>query len=465
MTPEFLRFVRKWTLVAWAILGTGIFLGGWWAYHVLGWGGYWGWDPVENVSLLPWLTATAFIHSIMVQERRGMLKVWNMGLLLASYVLAIFGTFVVRSGLISVRPLVRAVGDRAVLPRLPDSGDCPGDRADHFPAADAAIGQHIRCGRLTRVRLPAQQRNFHRDCVRDVLGNRLSADLRDGHRDGDDGRPAVLPAGQRAALPGHADPDGYRTVASLATDARAGAHARVDRAAPDWRSSRSSHYCCSSASRWRRPESRRRCSRLATVGVEYWRGARLRRKNAGDSLPVAVYRLARRDPRRYGGYIVHLGVAIIAIGIVGSTFFQTERRVVLNEGESVDVAEYTLVYEELVETRTTDAQVFTAPVDVHGRRQRQRCDRGQALLLQRLRRPADDAGGVNTVGFDDVYVMLTEWDETGAANLHIFINPLVSWIWVGGLVYLFGMVVIFWPAPVARRAAAAIRPDAGRSGR
>jgi cytochrome c-type biogenesis protein CcmF len=99
MSLDWLRFVRRWALIAWAILGTGIFLGGWWAYHVLGWGGYWGWDPVENVSLLPWLTATAFIHSIIVQERRGMLKVWNVGLLLASYVLAIFGTFVVsRSG-------------------------------------------------------------------------------------------------------------------------------------------------------------------------------------------------------------------------------------------------------------------------------------------------------------------------------------------------------------------------------
>jgi cytochrome c-type biogenesis protein CcmF len=202
---------------------------------------------------------------------------------------------------------------------------------------------------------------------------------------------------------------------------------------------------------------------IGAVGVEYWRGARLRRKNAGDSLPVAVYRLARRDPRRYGGYIVHLGVAIIAIGIVGSTFFQTERRVVLNEGESVDVAEYTLVYEELVETRTTDAQVFTARMDVMLDGSDKGVIEAKRFFYNGFADQPTTQVAVNTVGFDDVYVMLTEWDETGAANLHIFINPLVSWIWVGGLVYLFGMVVIFWPAPVARRAAAAI-PSRMRGG-
>ena len=201
---------------------------------------------------------------------------------------------------------------------------------------------------------------------------------------------------------------------------------------------------------------------IGAVGVEYWRGARLRRKNAGDSLPVAVFRLARRDPRRYGGYIVHLGVAIIAIGIVGSTFFQTERRVVLNEGESVQVAEYTLVYEELVETRTSDAQVFTARMDVLVDGSDKGVVEAKRFFYNGFTDQPTTQVAVNTVGVDDVYVMLTQWDENGAANLHIFINPLVSWIWAGGLVYLFGMVVIFWPAPEVRRAAV---PAASRSRR
>src|SRR5258706_1329871 len=101
LDTTWLRAIRRWTLVAWSIQTAGLMLGAWWAYHVLGWGGYWGWDPVENAALFPWLTATAFLHSTMVQERRGMLKVWNLGLIIASFALAIFGTFEVRSGLIS----------------------------------------------------------------------------------------------------------------------------------------------------------------------------------------------------------------------------------------------------------------------------------------------------------------------------------------------------------------------------
>jgi len=101
LDSEWLRSIRRWTLAAWSIQTTGLVLGAWWAYHVLGWGGYWGWDPVENAALLPWLTATAFLHSTMVQERRGMLKVWNLFLVIASFALSIFGTFIVRSGIIS----------------------------------------------------------------------------------------------------------------------------------------------------------------------------------------------------------------------------------------------------------------------------------------------------------------------------------------------------------------------------
>src|SRR5437763_6559383 len=101
LDSDWLRSIRRWTLASWSIQTAGLMLGAWWAYHVLGWGGYWGWDPVENAALFPWLTATAFLHSTMVQERRGMLKVWNLGLVIASFALAIFGTFEVRSGLIS----------------------------------------------------------------------------------------------------------------------------------------------------------------------------------------------------------------------------------------------------------------------------------------------------------------------------------------------------------------------------
>jgi cytochrome c-type biogenesis protein CcmF len=190
----------------------------------------------------------------------------------------------------------------------------------------------------------------------------------------------------------------------------------------------------------------------AAVVVEYWRGARLRRKNTGEVLPAAVFQLARRDPRRYGGYIVHLGVVIIAIGIIGSTFFQTERQVVLARGESVDVAEYTLRYERLGEHRTSDARVVTAYIDVSRSGDDKGVIEARRHFYNGFENQPTTQVATETVGFDDVYVMLTDWDESGAANLRIFINPLVSWIWAGGVVYLFGMVVIFWPSPQVRRA-------------
>ena len=111
--------VRRTTLVAWGFLTIGIVLGAWWSYEVLGWGGYWGWDPVENASLLPWLTATAFIHSVMVQERRGMLRVWNLSLVLATFCLTILGTFLTRSGVVDVGAQLHAVADRSVAADVP----------------------------------------------------------------------------------------------------------------------------------------------------------------------------------------------------------------------------------------------------------------------------------------------------------------------------------------------------------
>lgn len=450
MSVEWLRFVRKWALIAWAVLGAGIFLGGWWAYHVLGWGGYWGWDPVENVSLLPWLTATAFIHSILVQERRGMLKVWNMALLLASYVLAIFGTFVVRSGLIqsvhsfaisTIGPyflgfmtVVAAVSIALIAWRLPlmrseNTFDAVLSRESGFLLNNlvfVGIGFATFWGTIYPVFSEA------------VAGERMTV-----------GRPfynqvngplfllmlilmgiGPLLAWRRSTFEAVARAARFPLLAAIVAIvvilllfgqpmAAAGAAAAV--------------------------------FAIGSVIVEYWRGARLRRKNAGESVPVAVFTLARRDPRRYGGYIVHLGVAVIAIGIIGSTFFQTERQVVLNPGESVEVAEYTLTYQELAPSQERDREVWTASIGVESGGS----DRGTMAAKRFYYRGYESQPttqvAVSTVGFDDVYVMLTEWNEDRAASLHIFINPLVSWVWVGGLIYLIGMIVVFWPAPAPRR--------------
>ncbi|RIK44604.1 MAG: cytochrome C biogenesis protein [Chloroflexi bacterium] len=448
MSAEWLRFVRRWTMIAWAILGAGIFFGGWWAYHVLGWGGYWAWDPVENVSLLPWLTATAFIHSIMVQERRGMLKVWNISLLLASYVLAVFGTFVVRSGLISsvhsfalsdIGPYflgflaaVTALAVGLIAWRLPllqseNTFDSMVSREAGFLLNNllfAGIAFATFWG--TVYPLISEAFNDTRMTVGAPFYNQVNGPLLllllilMGIGPLLAWRQTIVPILLRSLRA----PLALALLAIIGVLAFFGQPmAAIGIAAAVFA--------------------------IGAIVVEYWRGARLRRKNAGDAFPVAIYHLTRRDPRRYGGYIVHLGVAIIAIGIVASTFFQSERLVVLEQGQAVTVAGYTIRYDNLREQRSRDARIVTADLTVT-RGGSSETFEAHRYFFNRFEDQPTTRVGVVTLRFTDVYVMLTEWSDTGAANLHIFINPLVTWIWAGGFVYLIGMFVIFWPAAQPR---------------
>jgi len=446
MTTDWLRFVRRWALVSWAVLSAGIFLGGWWAYHVLGWGGYWAWDPVENVSLLPWLTLTAFVHSIMVQERRGMLKTWNVGLLLASFLLSIFGTFIVRSGLISsvhafalsdIGPYflgfltfmlvgsVALVVWRLPLMRSENSFESVWSRESGF-LLNNLVFTGIAFATLWGTIYPLITEAFQGTAItvgapfyNQVNGPLLVLLL------------VLMGVGpllawrrtvMAALLRSIAIPLGVTLLCLFGIlflfgqpMAAIGAAAAV--------------------------------FAVCAVLVEYWRGVKLRRKNAGDNVPTAVYRLTRRDPRRFGGYIVHLGVAIIAIGIVGSWFFSTERQVIVSPGDTVDVAGYTITYQRLGETFTRDARVVTAHVNVSSGGRDHGSMGAQRFTYRGFEDQTTTQVAINTVGFDDVYVMLLEWGEGSQAHLRIFVNPLVTWIWAGGAVYLLGMFVLFLPAP------------------
>ncbi len=450
MGREWIQFVRNWALVSWAILSVGIFLGGWWAYHVLGWGGYWAWDPVENVSLLPWLTITAFIHSIMVQERRGMLKVWNAGLIIASFLLSILGTFIVRSGLISsvhafalsdVGPyflgflLVSLVGSVALLIyRLP------------LMRAEGSFDSVV-----------SREAGF-------LLNNLLFVGIAFATLWGTI-YPLVTEAVQGTAItvgiPFYNQVNGPMLLVLLVLMGIGPLLA--------WRKTAvdvlirsitgpliiSVGVICVLLFLFGQPLPvigiGAAVFAMGAVVVEYARGARLRQKNAGDHIPIAIYRLARRNPRRYGGYIVHLGVAVIAIGIIASWTFQSERQVIIEEGEQVQVAEYTFVYRDLDEQLNSDNRAITATIDVYNGGSKEGTIEAKRFFYRGFEDQPTTRVGTMTSGFDDVYVMLQEWsEETGAANIRIFINPLIPWLWAGGAIYLFGMFVLFFPSPKPR---------------
>ncbi len=446
MGKEWLKFVRNWALVSWAILSTGIFLGGWWAYHVLGWGGYWAWDPVENMSILPWFTVTAFIHSVMVQERRGMLRVWNVSLVLASFCLSFLGTFVVRSGLIS------SVHAFAVS-----------DIGGYFLGAVLSM-LALSIG-LVVWRLPMLKATGNFDSVVSRESGFLLNNL-------------LFVAIAFATL--------WGTLYPLATEAIQGTAITVG--IPFYNTVNGPMLLAllilmgvGPLLTWRRT-AREALLRaigiplavsivvifamlflfgqpmaaagvaaavfaIGAVVVEYYRGIRLRRKNAGDSVPTAFLKLLRRDPRRYGGYIVHLGVALIAIGIVGSWFFQTEKQVIAAPGETIDVAGYQLKYLNISQDLMPDGTTVMADVQVFKDGKSEGVITAERFFYRNFENQPTTKVGIETVGFDDVYVMLLEWDENDNANLRIFVNPLVPWIWVGGGIYFIGMLTLAWPAP------------------
>ena len=214
---EWIHTTRRWTLVTWFFQSTGILLGAGWAYAVLGWGGYWGWDPVENASLLPWLTATAFLHSVMMQEKKGMMKVWNMVLVAATFFLCIFGTILTRTGIVSsVHAFAQspignyfvsflAIGIAATI--LPDP------RPARLPEERSAARERG----FARIELPVQQPDPAGELLRGPVGHAVPGDLRSGHRREDLGRRAVLQPGEDSDRAVPAVPDRCRSADRVAT--------------------------------------------------------------------------------------------------------------------------------------------------------------------------------------------------------------------------------------------------------
>ena len=243
---------RRWTLFAWGFLSVGIVLGAWWSYEVLGWGGVWGWDPVENASLLPWLTGTAFIHSVLVQERRGMLRVWNLSLLAATFCLTILGTFLTRSGVLES---VHAFSDGPIGVYLLDvlrPGRRHVDRAHRLAGRPAALAGHDRLAAVARGGLPGQQRAVRAVRLRGAAGHRLPA--RGGGAAGSAalGRSAVLRPDDHAARPGPAHADGDRPGPAVAQGVRRAPAPPALLARLPGRRLRRRARCCSAPTDWRR---------------------------------------------------------------------------------------------------------------------------------------------------------------------------------------------------------------------
>ena len=414
---------RRFALLAWSFQTTGLVLGMWWAYHVLGWGGYWGWDPVENVALMPWLATTAYLHSAQVQERRGRLKAWNFGLVILAFLLVVFGTFIVRSG------VVPSVHTFAVSPIGPWFFGFLGVCIVFSVAllvwrAGSLRGANEPAAAVSREGAFALQNLLLIGLIAVVFWGTVLPLV-----SGMVGLPRVVDASyyERAAGP---------LLAAVLALMAAGPLLPWRRASAAW----------VRALVWPGATAALTLVVLLALGVhslaaliaiplaiaaaatavlEYWRGLR----KAGPQLIV-------RKRRRYGAYLAHIGLVVVALGIGASHFWQQESDVTLQPGQSATVAGYTLTYSGAEQRQLSDHSELVAVM------------RFGDATLEPARATYAGLGGqslthvaISTTPWADVYVILSGVNPDGSASFRILINPLVSWIWAGGGLLLLGVAL------------------------
>jgi cytochrome c-type biogenesis protein CcmF len=458
---DWMRATRRYALFAWAFLGAGNLLGAWWAYHVLGWGGYWGWDPVENSAIMPWLALTAYIHSVMVQQRRGMLKVWNMGLIIATFCLAIQGTFIVRSGVISsvhsfaqstigpyffgflaVMVIISVTALLARLPVLRDEGRFDGviSRESGFllnnvllvSAAFATywgtifpiISEAVRGVKAT-VGPPFYQQ-VNGPLLLGLLVLMGLGPLLPWRRATTEHlrRSFVVPLAVAGVL----------TTILVLLGLHAPAAALAIAAA---------------------------LFAAATVVWEYWRGLRARIRSTREAPLTALVHLVERARPRYGGYLVHLGVALVAVGVISSQFYQYSREATLPAGTSTQVGRYTLTNLGLEQTQGTGTRTVAARLAVSEDGGPAHEVRPGKVFYEAFGDQAATHVIIETRRLEDLYLVLSGWGDDGTINLLATLNPMVSLIWFGGIVLILGAMVSMWPErAVAPRQVPALRREA-----
>ena len=458
---------RVWGMVSWVLLAGGLLLGSWWAYTILGWGGFWFWDPVENAAFMPWLGITAFIHSIMVQKRRGMFRMWNIVLINVAFGLALYGMFMNRGGSVpSVHSfgasqlgwiflLFLAIG--VVVPfaifiwRYPLLKSV--QNLDSMLSREAAFlvnnmlllaiafvtlwgTVYPLLSRLTNDEEITVARPFY-DQVNGPL--MLALVFLMGVGPLIPWRKASIASLRKSLLPPVVG--GLLTVGILAFLGLHKDYALVGFG----------------------------LASFVTTGIlmEWYRGTRSRHHSSGENYATAFLRLISANRPRYGGYIVHLSVVMVTLGIVGTSFFSVQRDVVLSPGESTAIEDYELVFLGTVEEPKGNRTEFTSTVQLFRDGDLLETIRTKRAFYPNFNMAATSAA-IRSTPVEDLYVVPSENRPDGSVGFRILVNPLIWWMWVAGPVMLVGTVIALWPqkiratapAPTTRRFAPGPRPSA-----
>jgi len=452
LNNDWLSAVKRWALTGWLLLGVGNLTGAWWAYAELGWGGYWGWDPVENAGLLPWLVATAFIHSIMIQKRKGVLKLWSMVLIITTFILIIFGTYINRSDILSS---VHAFGETAI---------------GSFFLVFLII---TFVGSLAL--LIYRRRDLKDDAEVGTLFSREGAFLLNN---------ILLFGAAFVVFWGTIFPTIAEAVSGTKISVNASYFNQV--AIPFLLAIVLLSGICILIT-WRQiPLKKLRLNILWPVvsalvvvivlvafGMRHWyalliyfictfvisalfsqwfREVTALSRAKAISWFRACWGLFVKNRSRYGGFIVHIAIVIIAIGVVGSSLFDVEKEAELLPGESITINDYTITFDSLIPESTQNKMIITAELNVY---------KGdiylgnmfpQMMYYIPLEKWFAEVAIRSTLA-EDLYltlasaetITLSDGSQTIRASLTALVNPLVIWIWIGGGIFLFGGLIAFWP--------------------
>ncbi|MCB0327367.1 MAG: heme lyase CcmF/NrfE family subunit, partial [Bdellovibrionales bacterium] len=446
---QWILLIRRWTLTAWFFLSLGNLLGASWAYEVLGWGGYWAWDPVENAAFMPWLSASAFLHSVIIQEKRNMLKTWNMALVILSFVLTLTGTFLTRSGIVSsvhsfaqsdigtyflcFLIFVLVISGGLLIYRLPKLKNA--SRLDSIWSREAAflLNNLVLVGAafailwgtlfpvlseaLRGIKITVGAPYFNKVMVPIGLALLLLTGI------------GPIIAWKKTTVEQLKKNFLWPILACVATSIPV--YFFVSPSVPVVLSF---SFCAFV---------------LATIYLEYYKGITIRISTLKESFSTALIRLVSKNERRYGGYIVHFGIVLLFIGFTGSAF-KIEKETRVKQGDYFEIGDYTIQFDQVTPTQNAHKDVITARFSIW-KNQVPFAYMDASKVFYRSQIPGEPAqpsteASIRRSLIEDLYLALISFEpENRSIYVKAIVNPLVQWIWIGGLFLILGTVVVMWP--------------------
>ncbi len=443
LDTSWIRMTRRWSLVSWVLLTVGLTLGGMWAYEELGWGGYWAWDPVENASFMPWLFVTAFLHSVMITEKKGMLKIWNFILILTAFELTMFGTFITRSGVISsVHSFALSnLGPFFVV----------------FLVLTILLGLFWIFYRFNQLRSEKRMRSFLSREASFLLNNFLFVSICFAIFWG-----TVFPilsewvSGEKITV----SAPFFNEVTlplGLALLILSGICPLIS-----WRKATAKNFrrnfiypiiggflsgavALALGARELMPLLFFSAFGFVTLTVvfEFYKGARARQTIKPTGFLTALKDLTLMNKRRYGGFIIHMGAALVFVGIIASSYYKVEEYFTVKVGEAFVLGDFTLVFQGLKQRKDAEKDVVSAPVEVFKGGKKIDLLIPEKHYHHKSEQPMTEVSIRSTLR-EDLYLVLAGWDSAEQVTIHVFINPLVQLIWIGiGVMACGGIFVIF----------------------